>query len=92
MKINEVKMTNIKFIDHKKKKDPRESMPMSEFYATIKGPNYDNVWITHDNFGKELGEQIDRNSAFTKSKQFMGMSDEELLANKTTFLIMGLLK
>lgn len=30
--------------------------PKADFYATIKGPNYDNVWVTHDNFGEELGE------------------------------------
>ena len=28
----------------------------SEFYATIKGPNYDNIWVKHENFGKELDE------------------------------------
>jgi hypothetical protein len=34
----------------------KEPMPTNEFYGTIKGPNYDNIWVTHDNFGQELDE------------------------------------
>lgn len=79
-------------MQNREKAERVETMPTNEFYATIKGPNYDNVWITHDNFGKELGEQIEKNTAVVKSAQFMGMSDEELLVNKRTFEVMGLLK
>jgi hypothetical protein len=43
-------------MQNREKAERVETMPTNEFYATIKGPNYDNVWITHDNFGKELGE------------------------------------
>jgi hypothetical protein len=56
--------------------------PQAEFYATIKGPNYDNIWVTHDNFGTELKEQIKDNNNFVSERNFYGMSDEELLMNK----------
>ncbi len=35
-----------------------KAVPTSEFYATIKGPNYDNVWMTHEGFGDDLAYQI----------------------------------
>jgi len=30
--------------------------PKADFYATIKGPNYDNVWVAHDHFGEDLAD------------------------------------
>ena len=69
----------------------KAEMPQSEFYATIKGPNYDNIWIKHDGFGQELDEQIEKKNQFVQDGQFMGMSDDELLCNRHTFQVMGLL-
>lgn len=66
-------------------------MPKSEFYATIKGPNYDNVWITHDGFGDDLAQQIQNKTKMTKAKTFHGMSDDELLHNTGLLREMGLI-
>ena len=72
--------------------DMAEKTPRSEFYATIKGPNYDNIWVTHENFGRELDEQVKDKTDFHTQKQFMGMTDDELLMNKSLFQRMGLVK
>jgi hypothetical protein len=41
-----------------KKQSKVIEIPKGDIYATIKGPNYDNIWVTHDNFGQELNEQM----------------------------------
>lgn len=72
--------------------DETNAAPKAEFYATIKGPNYDNIWVTHENFGKELDEQRRDLDNWNNNRNFYGMSDEELLMNKHLFEKMGLIK
>jgi len=38
-------------LEQKEHQAQKPEMPTAEFYGTIKGPNYDNIWITHDGFG-----------------------------------------
>ena len=76
----------------RKAEQEQNAAPQAEFYATIKGPNYDNIWVTHENFGKELDEQRQDLHQFHSDRNFYGMSDEELLLNKHLFEKMGLVK
>ena len=64
--------------------------PKADFYATIKGPNYDNVWVAHDHFGEDLADQVKRRQVIDTSKHFYGMTDEELLFNKSLLKKVGL--
>jgi len=53
----------------------RKAIPTSEFYATIRGPNYDNVWARHDRLGDDLAQQIQAKGKIEGAKTFFGMSD-----------------
>ena len=65
--------------------------PQGEFYATIRGPNYDNVWrTTTENLGDELAKQIASRTELTSD--FFGMTNEELLVNKPLLKRVGLCK
>ena len=34
--------------------NPMAEVPKAEFYATIKGPNYDNIWVKNEHIHEEL--------------------------------------
>lgn len=63
--------------------------PPGDFYATITGPNYDGTYKTFEHFGEELADQIKCKKQFETSKLFLGMTDDELLANVPVLKEMG---
>ena len=67
------------------------SLPKAEYYATIKGPNYDNIMPKNENWCEELATQVKQRDDVEKSQNFYGMTDEELLMNRALFQKMGLL-
>lgn len=78
-------------LKQKEEQGQKSEMPSAEFYATIKGPNYDNIWTKHEGFGQDLNRQIELKHTVARESQFMGMSDEELLCNRHKLEEMGLL-